>query len=100
MDADHIGLKRWTVFWTCRISSPLTLPIGLAEHGGQGLKVAREIYAGALEHLEELCAPYATVVDIDRTKLPTAGEVNGWTGAQYVRALRHNQGDPLFNLLF
>ncbi|MBM3880536.1 MAG: hypothetical protein FJ387_12605 [Verrucomicrobia bacterium] len=71
--------------------------IGLAEHGGEGLKLAKEIYAGALAHIDELCAPYATVIDINRAKLPTAVEVNGWTSDQYVRALRHNQADPLFN---
>jgi hypothetical protein len=72
--------------------------IGLAEHGGEGLKLAKEIYAGALAHIDELCAPYATVIDINRAKLPTAVEVNGWTSDQYVRALRHNQADPLFNV--
>jgi hypothetical protein len=72
--------------------------IGLAEHGGDGLKLAKEIYAEALAHIDELCAPYATVIDIDRSKLPTAAEVNGWTSDQYVRAVRHNQADPLFNL--
>jgi hypothetical protein len=71
--------------------------IGLAEHGGEGLKLAQEIYGEALAHIDELCAPYATVIDINRTKLPTADEVNGWTGEQYVRALRHNQVDALFN---
>jgi len=71
--------------------------IGLAEHGGEGLQLAKEIYAEALAHIDELCAPYATVIDINRAKLPTAADVNGWTGGQYVRALRHNQADPLFN---
>jgi hypothetical protein len=71
--------------------------IGLAEHGGEGLKIAKEIYAEALAHIDELCAPYATVIDIDRSKLPSAETVNGWSSEQYVRALRHNQADPLFN---
>ena len=71
--------------------------IGLAEHGGEGLKLAKEIYGEALAHMDELCAPYATVIDIDRAKLPTAAEVNGWTSEQYVRALRHNQADEMFN---
>ena len=44
--------------------------IGLAEAGGDGLDLAKEIYADALEHIDELCAPYATVIDIDRKKLP------------------------------
>src|SRR5881398_3067290 len=39
--------------------------IGLAETGGAGLALAKEIYAGALAHLGELCAPYAAVIDID-----------------------------------
>ncbi len=71
--------------------------IGLAEHGGEGLKLAQEIYGEALAHIDELCAPYATVIDINRAKLPSAAEVNGWTSEQFVRALRHNQADPLFN---
>src|SRR5207248_3658650 len=38
--------------------------IGLAEAGGDGLALAKEIYAEALAHLDELCAPYAAVIDI------------------------------------
>ena len=37
------------------------------------------------------------MIDINRAKLPSASEVNGWTSGQFVRALRHNQADPLFN---
>ena len=40
--------------------------IGLAEADGEGLALAKEIYAEAVEHAEELCAPYATVIDIDK----------------------------------
>lgn len=71
--------------------------IGLAEAGGDGLELAKEIYAGALEHVEELCAPYATVIDIDPQKLPSAQSVKGWTSAQFVSALRHNPRDPAYN---
>jgi hypothetical protein len=71
--------------------------IGLAEAGGDGLAFAKEIYASALDHVEELCAPYATVIDIDRAKLPSSSEVNKWTSEQFVRALRHVPKDPLFN---
>ena len=46
--------------------------IGLAEAGGAGLALAKEVYAEALAHREELCAPYATVIDIDPAKLPSA----------------------------
>jgi hypothetical protein len=71
--------------------------IGLADAGGPGLVLAKEIYAEALAHIDELCAPYATVIDIDRVKLPAPATVNGWSSEQFVRALRHNQQDDQFN---
>ena len=74
--------------------------IGLAESGGSGLAIAKEIYSEALAHKDELTAPYATVIDIDDSKLPTAEEVNGWTGKQYAAALRHDQKNPAYNPSF
>jgi hypothetical protein len=71
--------------------------IGLAEAGGDGLALAKEIYLGSLEHVTELCAPYATVIDIDPKKLPTKEEVNGWTSEQYVSALRHDPKNKQYN---
>lgn len=71
--------------------------IGLAESGGGGLVLAKEIYASALEHAGELCAPYATVIDIQRSSLPSASTVQAWTGAQFAAALRHIPGHPEFN---
>jgi tagaturonate epimerase len=71
--------------------------IGLAEAGGAGLEIAKEIYAEAYAHSEELCAPYATVIDIDPAKLPTPDEVNGWTSEQYTSALRHDQSNKAYN---
>lgn len=71
--------------------------IGLAEAGGDGLALAKEIYAYALEHVDELCAPYASVIDIDRSKLPCAATVNGWSGPQLANALRHIPSHPEFN---
>jgi hypothetical protein len=71
--------------------------IGLAEAGGDGLALAKEIYAGAIDHVNELCAPYATVIDIDPKKLPTKEAVNGWTSEQYVSALRHDPKNTAYN---
>jgi hypothetical protein len=71
--------------------------IGLAEAGGSGLDLAKDIYVEALGHVEELCAPYATVIDIDPKKLPTAETVRNWSSEQYVSALRHDQKNPGFN---
>ncbi|MGC6459868.1 MAG: tagaturonate epimerase family protein [Akkermansiaceae bacterium] len=71
--------------------------IGLATAGGAGLDLAKEIYAKALEKKEALCEPYATVIDIDHSQLPSAEEVNGWTSEQFVSALTHDQSDPNYN---
>jgi len=45
--------------------------IGLAAAGGDGLVIAKEIYAQALSRIDELCAPYASVVKINRSALPS-----------------------------
>lgn len=74
--------------------------IGLAESGGAALALAKEIYAGAYAHTEELCAPYVSVIDIDPKKLPTPAVVNGWTSNQFTSALRHNPADPAYNPSF
>ena len=74
--------------------------IGLAEAGGDGLALAKEIYSDALDHVDELCAPYATVIDIDRKKLPTKETVNGWASGQFVSALRHDPKNKDFNSSF
>jgi hypothetical protein len=71
--------------------------IGLAEAGGDGLELAREIYACAREHRTELCQPYAAVIDVDPTALPTPAEVAGWSGPQFAAAIRHVPGNPRFN---
>jgi hypothetical protein len=74
--------------------------IGLAEAGGSGLELAKEVYSEAYAHAYELMAPYATVIDIDRAKLPTPEEVAKWTSEQYTSALRHDQKNPAYNPSF
>jgi len=71
--------------------------IGLAEAGGDGLALAKTIYAKALEKKEALCEPYATVIDIKDANLPSAEEVNCWTSGRFTSALRHDQSDPGYN---
>lgn len=71
--------------------------IGLAEAGGEGLALAKAIYAEALDHLEELCAPYATVIDIRSDRLPGAAQVAQWSSSQFTSALRHDPKNPGFN---
>lgn len=74
--------------------------IGLASAGGEGTQIAKDIYTQALSRFDELCGPYATVIDIDKTKLPTPQEVAGWTGERYAGTLRHDQRNPQYNLHF
>lgn len=71
--------------------------IGLAESGGAGLALAKAIYAEALVHADELCAPYATVIDIDRASLPSPATVASWSADQFANALRHEPKCPEFN---
>lgn len=71
--------------------------IGLAEAGGIALDFVKEIYIHSLEKIEELCAPYADVIDIEATELPSAGEVSIWNGRKFAASLRHDQGNPDYN---
>jgi tagaturonate epimerase len=71
--------------------------IGLAESGGEGLTVAKEIYARSFERLAELTSPYRAVVDIDQAKLPNPKAVAGWSSTEYVSALQHAQSHPGYN---
>ncbi len=71
--------------------------IGLAAAGGEGLAIAKEVYTTALVRMDELCGPYATVIDIDRKKLPTPAEVGKWDGERFAAALRHDPSCPQYN---
>lgn len=71
--------------------------IGLAQAGGQGLEIAKEVYVKALKKFDELCVPYATVIDIDRSNLPDANEVEKWSGSTFASALRHDQSCKTYN---
>ncbi len=74
--------------------------IGLAEAGGEGLEIAKEIYAEAHAHFDELTAPYATVIDIDQSRLPAPETVQGWDSEKYVNTLRHVQANADYNSNF
>ena len=70
---------------------------GLAMAGGNGLAMAKEIYCTALARREELCGPYASVIDINAAKLPSAEEVRGWDEATFASAVRHDESCPAYN---
>ena len=74
--------------------------IGLAVADPAALELAKKIYVNALGRMEELTVPYATVIDIDESKLPSPEEVAAWDAETYARTMRHNQADPLYNPSF
>lgn len=74
--------------------------IGLAEAGGNGLEIAKKIYAGAYKRYDELAAPYATVIDIRQDQLPSPNEVLSWSSQAYTQALRHDLSCPSYNPSF
>jgi len=71
--------------------------IGLAVAGGEALDLAKQIYANSFNRKDELCAPYADVIDIDESKLPSVEEVNAWTSEKFANTLRHIPGHTDYN---
>lgn len=71
--------------------------IGLAEAGGDGLELAKEIYLYALEHVDELSAPYASVIDVDVRQLPDLATVKRYSGGEFASSIRHIPNHPMFN---
>jgi len=72
--------------------------IGLSEAGGKALEMAKHIYISSLYRFDELCSPYAAVIDIDRESLPLPEEVQSWSGEEFADALRHDQSCPSYNI--
>ncbi len=71
--------------------------IGLAEAGGDGLALAKDVYAEAYAHREELCAPYASVIAIESDKLPAPDAVSVWSSEEFTGALRHDEKNSAYN---
>jgi len=69
--------------------------IGLAmSNDEEAIDLAKAIYSNAVCRFDELCGPYATVIDIDRDKLPSTKDVERWTGEKLANTLRHIPGHP------
>lgn len=71
--------------------------IGLAEAGGDGLAFAKTVYAASLKEFDVLVQPYLTVIDIRRSRLPSATVVEQWSAQEFVGALRHDKSSPGYN---
>jgi len=74
--------------------------IGLAVAGGEALELAKKIYANSFTRSVELCAPYADVIEIDNSQLPSVEEVNEWSSEKFANTLRHIPGHPDYNSNF
>jgi len=71
--------------------------IGLAESGGEALSFVKEIYSKSLEKIDELCAPYADVIDIKVSSLPSKQEVLKWDSKKFADSVRNIPGNPDYN---
>jgi hypothetical protein len=71
--------------------------IGLAASGPKGTQMVYSIYQKALENIDALCAPYATVIDIQKDQLPAVDMVKDWKGNDWENAIRHIPDHPQFN---
>ena len=70
---------------------------GLALAGGENLEIAKRIYAEAFKRMDELMKPYATVIDIDKGRLPNPDVVAEWNGKRFAETLRHDQSCGRYN---
>jgi hypothetical protein len=70
---------------------------GLAMGGGEGLELAKEIYASSYLRYDELCVPYSTVLNIDKSLLPDPSEVKNWSSDEFTDSLRHNLSRDSYN---
>jgi len=71
--------------------------IGLSEAGNEALELVKDIYSSALGRFDELCGPYAAVIDVQRDRLPSAEEVSSWSPDKMANTIRHDQQQPDFN---
>ena len=71
--------------------------IGLALADDAALRLAKDIAIAAMGRMEELCIPYATVIDIDPSRLPSREQIEGWSGQEYARTLKHDRSDSMYN---
>ena len=74
--------------------------IGLALADPEALRLAKRIYREALTRMDELTVPYATVIDVDKAKLPDPSVVDGWDAQTFAKTLRHDEAEPLYNPSF
>lgn len=74
--------------------------IGLSLGTDEGLDLAKAIYSIGYRRKDELCGPYATVINIDLNKLPLPEDVTKWNSDEFSQALQHDLSNPKYNMHF
>jgi hypothetical protein len=70
---------------------------GLALSGMEGLEFSKLIYRKAFDRYDELTSPYATVIGIHKSRLPSTSEVSYWNSDKFFESLHHNPLNSAFN---
>lgn len=71
--------------------------VGLAESGEEGVQCVRYLYCRALEQIDALTGPYASVIAIRPEGLPSAAQVAQWDSQRWANTIRHIPDNPEFN---
>nr|WP_319397734.1 tagaturonate epimerase family protein [uncultured Carboxylicivirga sp.] len=71
--------------------------IGLSMAGGDALQFIKDLYGKALDKIDELCAPYADVIDIKTNELPSVEAIADWSADDMANAIRHIPDHPQYN---
>jgi len=72
--------------------------IGLSMTGNKAaIDLVKAIYSGAFGRFDELCGPYASVININYANLPIPKDLEKWTGEKIADTLRHVPGHPEYN---
>jgi hypothetical protein len=98
----HTALKKYDAGLHVKTAGTTWLEelTGLALAGGEGLEIVKTVYAIAYSRFDELCGPYANVIDIDKRQLPTPDQAGRWPGEEFAYALRHDLSCDKYNLHF
>jgi hypothetical protein len=70
---------------------------GLALAGGEPLDFVKDLYFKSLDNIEDLCAPYSDVIDINVSSLPSKQDVAKWNGKKFSDRILHNKENKLYN---
>jgi hypothetical protein len=65
--------------------------------GGEALDFVKDLYFKSLDNIDDLCAPYSDVIDINISSLPSKREVAKWNGKKFSDRIMHVEGNKTYN---